>query len=76
MGGRWTGQAFDASIPGDSLSGEELRFCEKWGRWRKCVRDLEESVEELETLLREMTAGGLIGLKDHGAEDAGERTRI
>lgn len=29
----------------------------------------------METLLRGMMAGGLTGLKDHGVEDAGERTK-
>lgn len=51
-----------------------MGFCEKWGRWKRYVRDLEESVKKVKTLLREMMAGGLIGLEDHGVENAGERT--
>lgn len=53
------------------LSGEAFGFCEKWG-----IRDLEEGVKGVETLSREMMAGGLIGLRDHGVEGAGERQRM
>lgn len=75
MGGRRPGQEFEASTLGDSFSlGRSWDSVKNGAQKELYVRDLEESIKEMETLVREMMAGGLIGLKDHGI-DAGERTK-
>ena len=75
MGGTWTGQEFDASICGDSLClRRSWDFVKNGADGRDMLGILRKVLKKVKTLLREMMAGGLIGLEDHGVENAGERT--